>query len=175
MRDLNYAILGFLYKKDKHGYVVFKEVSNQEGFGQIFRIKIGKLYSILNTLEENKYLSSHIKREGVKPPKKIFRITKTGYEAFEKWMENPVKHGRQIRSILLMKLFFSARYLEFNENRVLTTQIEECKNWLANINEHQKTSQQKNDFRYLVSEFRKSQIEASISWLGWCKRRSFNA
>ena len=49
--DLEIALLGFLFEKAKHGYELYKEISDPVGIGGVWRVKIGKMYSMLKKLE----------------------------------------------------------------------------------------------------------------------------
>jgi len=42
-------------------------------------------------------------------PVSIFRVTPEGREALTRWLQEPVEHVRDVRSLLLLKLVFAAR------------------------------------------------------------------
>ena len=171
MNSIDAAILGFLSEKDMHGYEIFKYISYKDGFGAIYSIKIGRLYSILNKLEESGYIHSEIDATGARPPKKVYKISPNGEQIFKIWLESPVKHGRDIRITLLIKLFFADKFPKINFGEILRIQIMECQDWLQNIQLGVTNQKNEKSIQYLVKEFRKSQIEGYINWLKWCKRK----
>jgi PadR family transcriptional regulator, regulatory protein AphA len=174
MNSIEIAILGFLIEKEMHGYEVFKNVSDKGGFGAIYSIKIGRLYSILNKLEELDLIQSEINSAGSRPPKKVYKITNEGEQQFKIWLIAPEKHGRDIRINLLMKLFFAERIPEISEEDILLNQINECQEWLEKMNNETLSSKNLDNIQFIVQEFRKFQIEGYINWLIWCKRRIIN-
>ncbi len=175
MDDKFVAILGFFLDDEKHGYEVFKELSEKSSFNDIYTIKIGRLYSILNKLEQKEYLSSKIQLDGVKPPKKVYKITVKGKQTFNSWMVEPVMHGRDLRISLLMKLYFCSITEIFTQNMILENQIQECHTWLEDLKEFlQANDNNISEIEFLITQFRKSQIEGYISWLTWCRRRSLD-
>ena len=174
MNSIDIAILGFLYEKEMHGYEIYKLVSDKYGLGAIYSIKIGRLYTILNKLEESGYVQSELDANGPRPPKKIYTITLAGEQLFKNWLRTPVKHGRDIRINLLMKLFFAKKSPMIDKNDILINQIEECQDWMERITQEISDLQNEENIQFVVKEFRKSQIEGYINWLTWCKRRIKN-
>lgn len=174
MNSIDLAILGFLIEKEKHGYEINKIVSDESGFGAIYSIKIGRLYSILNKLEESNLVHSRLDTTGVRPPKKVYRITKEGEHKFKNWLVTPEKHGRDMRINLLMKLFFLEELPKICDKDILANQINECQEWLEKISKEIKNLKNDEKIQFIVKEFRKSQIEGYINWLKWCKRRINN-
>ena len=73
--DLEKALLGFLYKGPKHGYELFKEISNPMEIGEVWRVKIGKMYSMLKKLESQDFIRATSEQDGNRPPKNTFFIT----------------------------------------------------------------------------------------------------
>lgn len=171
MDKFQIAVLGFLIDHEKHGYDLFKEISQPDGFGSIYSIKIGRLYALLNKSEASGYVSSKISADGNRPPKKIFLINPAGKKIFEEWMNTPVKHGREIRTFLLMKIFFAEKLGNFSTRELVQNQIEECEMWMRKTMEKVGQEQEQNNYKNFVQQFRKSQIEGYINWLQWCERR----
>ncbi len=170
MNNIDIALLGFIFQNDMHGYDMYKIISDNDGFGAIYTIKIGRLYSILNKLEEGGYVESKLNASGARPPKKMYSITENGKKTFNNWLRNPVKHGREIRINLLIKLYFAEKYQFFCADEIVNGQIDECKKWLDGIINSDHPQENENNFLLLVNEFRISQINAYINWLKTCKR-----
>lgn len=174
MKSIDIALLGFLIDDEKHGYELFKDIADIADFGQIYSVKIGRLYSVLNRMETERFISSRVDSEGNRPPKKIFKINEKGLEAFNNWMSEPIQHGRDIRINFLVKLYFSREGGFFPLEELIKSQINECKSWLDFQDRKIEKIHDKEKFEYIVRQFRKSQIEGYINWLNWCKRSLIN-
>jgi DNA-binding PadR family transcriptional regulator len=122
-------------------------------------------------LEDEHLVTSSIHTEGARPPKKMFSITEAGRKTFKNWMMKPVKHGREIRINLLIKFYFAERKDAFQADQIIDSQILECNRWLDFLIRSPQNRPENDQFRFLVEQFRKSQIEGYISWLHWCKGR----
>ena len=165
--NIDPVILGFFIKKPQHGYEVYKELSNPEGIGSVYRLKIGKLYSILNRLEKNGTLQVTVKSDSKRPPKNEYQITLVGRTEFENWMAAPLERGRDFRVLFLCKLYFMNKMHEFSLDEIISLQVQECDKWLSKLEEKDTI---KGNFEWIVDEYRKSQIQSLINWLKWCKR-----
>lgn len=174
MKNIEIALLGFVYENPVYGYDMYKSISDPDGFGAIYHLKIGRLYSILNKLEKTGYVQSNIDASGARPPKKIFSITPQGKNKFLEWLNNPVKHGREIRINLLVKMYFAEKLHFVSIKEIADRQIAECENWLFEINQSNPEKQNTQTTQALVREFRISQINSYITWLNTCKRRRKN-
>jgi PadR family transcriptional regulator, regulatory protein AphA len=169
-QNIEIAILGFLIDNPKHGYELFKELKNPNGIGEVYRIKIGKMYSILKKFEEKELIFAKTIHVGNRPPKNLYRITKIGKTAFSNWMVKPIVRGRDFRIIFLLKLFFLINRSEFNEIDLISNQKNECKEWAKRINISNKQINEITSFNRIVKQYRLSQIDGYIKWLNWCER-----
>jgi DNA-binding PadR family transcriptional regulator len=172
INDLDISLLGFIASQPLHGYELYKIVADLSGFGIVWNIKIGKLYSILNKLEKQGLIKSTYEKEGNRPARNEFSATKKGLNIFHLWLETPVNHGREFRMVFLLKLFFSlGNGIEY-ANNLISTQIAACKNWLAERVDHNPEGHKlvdMNNFQVIVKKYRQTQIEGFITWLEWCK------
>lgn len=164
IRSIHFLILGFLYQTPLHGYQIHKNLSDPMGVGAVWHIKITNIYGLLEVLEKQGYVQPsafHDERDSY-PPKKYFEITAGGKKLFLDWMKEPVQHGREIRQILLSKLYFAKKYDQTVYAQLIDDQIRECKTWLRNIG---KVSREESEFNEIVNSFRTLQIESFITWL----------
>ena len=150
-----------------HGYDLFKTLSKPSGIGGIWRIKIGKLYAILNNLEEKGYITSTEEKTDNRPPKKTFSITKDGEKLLLEWLQTPVAHGREFRQIFLAKLYYAHIEGENAEKKLIKRQIEKCRLWLNNIKFENNVDDGQSSFLNIVTQFRKKQIQGYVEWLNW--------
>jgi len=130
----------------------------------VWHIKITNIYGLLEVLEKQGYVqpSNFREEDDSYPPKKYFEITASGKKIFSDWMQEPVQHGREIRQILLSKLYFAENYDRTIYSQLIDDQIKECKTWLKNI---RKISREASEFNEIVNSFRTLQIESFITWL----------
>lgn len=165
------ALLGFLFENPKHGYELYKEVSDPIGIGQVYRIKIGKMYSILKKLENQKLISATILQEGNRPPKNLYQLTKSGKSTFNDWMSTPIDHGRDFRILFLLKLFFINRSKTYDAKDLISKQNRECRKWEKKIFLSMGEQNSENSYQQIVAQYRLSQIEGYSRWLDWCERK----
>jgi PadR family transcriptional regulator PadR len=81
-------------RKDYYGYELVEEIS------QAFEVAEGTLYPILRRLTEEKYFETYLQESTEGPPRKYYRITKSGRdfqkEQFKQWVE----FNQQIEKLL---------------------------------------------------------------------------
>ena len=162
------ALLGFVKDEPRHGYAIYRELSEANGIWLVWRMKQSQLYALLSKLEEQGYLSS-FKQEAHsgRPPRKMYSLTKAGKDAFDNWLTSPVGRGRQFRLDLLVKLFFAQQAGEAALSHLLQIQQKACEQWLTETN----TLEQEQDETYtrLVYRYRTGQIKAMLDWLRECR------
>ena len=106
MAEIYCVVLGFLNKSRRHGYELHGKIADLSGVGNIWKLKISKLYTILNRLEKSKCVTAKSEVVQNRPTRKVFTITAKGKQLFLNWVTTPVEHGRDFRQNLLAKLFF---------------------------------------------------------------------
>ncbi len=162
------ALLGFLRDGPRHGYAIYRELSQVNDMWLIWRMKQSQLYAILTRFEEKGLLSS-FREESIqgRPPRKMYQLTKRGIAAFASWLTLPVERGRQFRLDLLIKLFFAQRDGKETLTKLLRAQKATCVRWLedAALSEQQ----EKEPFGQLVHRYRSGQIQAMLNWLDECQ------
>jgi PadR family transcriptional regulator AphA len=171
--SIELALLGFLRQKPMHGYAIHQDLSDPNGLGPVWQIKLSQLYALLGKLEDAGYLTTAIEPQENKPPRKIFHLTDEGQRAFLAWMQNPVRHGHSLRLEFLVKLFFARGEGADAAARLLTIQREQSHDWLT---AEQKIIDQEtvngSQYSRLVHQFRLGQIQAMLDWLDQCEEAS---
>ncbi len=99
-----------------------KSFTHLEGLGLVWHIKQAHLYALLDKLENQGYLSAKLITTESHPPRKEYHLTRTGRQAFDKWMLAPVEHGRELRQDFLSKFYFARQAGAETAPRVVTTQ-----------------------------------------------------
>jgi len=167
--DLEKALLGFLFKGPKHGYELYKEISNPMGIGGVWRVKIGKMYSMLRKLESQGFIRATSEQDGNRPPRNAFFLTLQGKNIFNKWMSTPIKHGRDLRILFLLKIYFIKRSRLFNGKDLVLKQKVECEKWKEHYKPVFQERDGENSFNWFVRKYRSSQLDGFINWLDWCE------
>jgi PadR family transcriptional regulator, regulatory protein AphA len=166
--DLYISLLGFLYDQPKHGYELFKEISDLSGIGLVWRVKMGHLYAMLHRLEEENWVECTVTQAGNRPQRNQFNITASGKARFDDWQTQPVQKGRDFRIVFLLKMYFAMQRGGKRVNSLIKNQKITCENWLKDFNANQKTDDAA-EFRQIVVNFRLTQIKGYQEWLDWCK------
>lgn len=160
------ALLGFLKEKPRHGYEIYRQLSDSRGMWMIWRMKTSQLYALLGRLEDAGYVTSVVEPQQAGPPRKVYRLTPTGNQAFDEWVRSPVKHGRELRLDFLAKLFFALREGKEIVLRLIKDQRHVCHQWLDT-----RQASDELTFESMVYDYRTGQIRAMLQWLDQCERR----
>lgn len=169
--SIEIGLLGFFRQEPKHGYAIHQELSDPAGLGPVWRIKLSRLYALLNKLEEAGYLRTTTEPQENRPPRKVSHLTDEGEAVFLSWIQSPVRHGRSLRLEFLIKLYFARLEGEDATGRLLAAQREQCHEWLATeqvvINEEIAGGRR---YGRLVHEFRSGQLQAMLNWIDYCQK-----
>src|SRR5262245_5183023 len=162
---LELALLGYLREGPLHGYEIHRQLLDPTGLGLVWHIKQAHLYGLLNRLEEEGFLTSTIKPQVARPPRKLFRLTKSGNDSFVDWVQTPVPHGREVRLDFLTKYYFAEREGTKTVVRLLKRQREACQDWLTAQQAQVDLLPDCRSYEWQVCQFRIGQIEAMLAWL----------
>ena len=98
------AVLVLLFERPMHPYEL-ATVLRQTGKEHDMAIKWGSLYTVVRNLEKHGFIeATESSRAGRRPERTIYAITRPGRDALDTWLHTPVRHVRDVRSHLLMKL-----------------------------------------------------------------------
>jgi PadR family transcriptional regulator, regulatory protein AphA len=161
---MEFILLGMISETPMHGYDVFKILQQPGGMSEIWHVNQSNLYALLDGLEEKGYLLSHQIQIGNSPTRKEFHLTSAGAAIFDKWVREPVNHGRDMRQEFLAKLYFA---LKENPETIKTLVIRQkaiIDQWLADIDASLSELTVEDVYDRLVLESRKKQI---IAWRDW--------
>jgi len=79
-------LLSTLKKSGKplYGYQIAKLIEGSHEKGQV--IKLGTLYPVLRSLEDNRLLSSEVEPSVSGPPRRYYQITEEGKKTLKRWI-----------------------------------------------------------------------------------------
>jgi PadR family transcriptional regulator AphA len=162
-----YAILGLLAEKPMHGYEIFQRFQN-EVLGQIVHIEMSQLYAFLKKLERLALIEADLEHQGIRPPRKVYHLTRQGRTLLEDWLTTPVERPRDIRILFLSKLYFVQRQMPGQLARVIDQEIEACARFLASLEAQRRgpvNIREQAAFDQVVLTSRIYQTRALLNWL----------
>ena len=105
--NLSYAVLGLVGSKTDgaHGYRLKSECEAISD--EFWQLNYGRLYRVLDTLEQSGELDVADEIQLGRPNKKVYRITEKGRRTMDDWLLQPVEEGATpLRDELAVKLLF---------------------------------------------------------------------
>jgi PadR family transcriptional regulator, regulatory protein AphA len=163
-------LLGILAEKPMHGYDLFKNLNQPGGLSEIWHINQSNLYAILEGLESQGYLVSHLIQIGSSPTRKEYHITTAGSLVFEHWMQEPVLHGRDMRQTFLAKLYFAVKDSPDSAMKLVIKQKSIAEAWMEDILTTMRDLTVEDQYDRLVLDSRMKQINAWLEWLDECSQ-----
>jgi DNA-binding PadR family transcriptional regulator len=157
-------LLGLLMQRSRHGYELYQVFSRD--LGRVWRIGLSQLYAQLKQLEEAGLVAVHVEPQPNRPARKVYHLTAEGREVFLDWVHQPTPHLRQMRVDFMARLYFFRQLSLPGLAQLVTQQKAICQAQIERFG--QIASETDDDFRRLVLEFRRGQLEAAKQWLDRC-------
>ena len=100
-----WSVLALLAEEPGHGWALARQMARDGEIGRVWALGRPLVYRALELLEERGLIEPAGSERGVRGPNRtVFRATPEGREALAHWLEEPVEHVRDVRSLLLLKL-----------------------------------------------------------------------
>jgi DNA-binding PadR family transcriptional regulator len=163
------ALLGLLRTGPAHGYELHQRLLHAEALGLVWHLKQGHLYALLAKLEAADLLDSSMAPQGIRPPRKVLRLTAAGEEVLALWLVAPVEHGRDFRLQFLAKLYFAREAGASTVRLLLERQRVACHQWIAELQRQVSALGPNRTYEQLVLQFRICQLQAIVPWLDECE------
>ncbi len=158
------ALLGLLMAGPRHGYELHRDF--RAGLGRVWQIGLSQLYAQLKRLAEAGLVTVETEAQPSRPPRKVYRLTPAGREAFLAWLQRPTPHVRGIRLEFLARLYFYRELGLPGLEALVAGQAVLFRQRAAALAESAAASD--DEFLRLVYEFRRMQLAAVIAWLERC-------
>ncbi len=101
----DWVVLGIVNEGPTHGWPIVRELRSDGGIGQIWRVARPVVYRSITTLTARGYLEAAGEVPGLRGPQRtIVCITAEGKRELRRWLATPVRHVRDVRTELLVKL-----------------------------------------------------------------------
>ena len=105
-----WAVLGAVAEGRTHGFALAQLLAPGGALGRVWTLTRGRIYQILKKLVQVGLVAELSTERGDRGPlRTIVAVTPAGQQALDGWLEQPVDHVRDVRSMLLLKLALLAR------------------------------------------------------------------
>ena len=105
-----WAVLALISERPSHGWAVASQLEPSGELGSVWSLGRPLVYRSIDILAERDLIEPAGHERGLRGPKRtIYRTTCAGATALVQWLEQPVEHVRDVRSLLLLKLIFAER------------------------------------------------------------------
>jgi PadR family transcriptional regulator AphA len=100
-----YVILGLIAERPAHGFALARLLTSEGPVGRVYEIPRPVVYRAIGRLVEAGLVEPQRVEQGEGgPPRTVMRVTARGRRALRRWLDQPVRHVRDLRTELLVKL-----------------------------------------------------------------------
>ena len=99
-----HTVLAIVSQRPAHGFAVAQLTSPGGELGRIWHIPKAVIYRAIGRLLDSGLITPEGTEPGLGPQRTIYTATPAGRQATREWLDTPVRHVRDIRSELLLKL-----------------------------------------------------------------------
>jgi DNA-binding PadR family transcriptional regulator len=130
-----WAVLGLLAEGPTHGFALARVLAHDGSVGQAWRVPRPLVYRALTTLTKKGLAVVQRAETGNRgPQREVYGATPRGLRAVLLWLEQPVRHPRDVRSLLMLKLALAARR-ELDSSALLQAQRDAMDPIVYNLNQ----------------------------------------
>jgi DNA-binding PadR family transcriptional regulator len=105
-----WAVLGLLVERPRHGYDVAAELRPDTDIGQVWRLTRPLVYRAIARLDAlDLARADHTEPGTGGPPRTVYAATDAGRDRLGDWLARPVDHVRDMRSAFLLKVALAHR------------------------------------------------------------------
>jgi DNA-binding PadR family transcriptional regulator len=165
------VVLGLLDGAPQHGYALYGHVRDE--LRDVWQVGMNRLYALLIVIERQGLIKGHTERAGLRPSRRVFRITPKGKRIFEQWLHAPSQSMRDMRVDFPPKLYFAIRRGPQDVAELIQSQRGACQNELNRMTHRQRDAAHDvalaSAYRKLIYDFRVGQIQSILKWLDACE------
>ncbi|SMD25637.1 PadR family transcriptional regulator [Kibdelosporangium aridum] len=99
-----WTVLALLREQPRHGFAIAASTAVDGPVGRVWQIARPVIYRALDRLEAAQLIRPLTVESGPGPQRTIYELTPAGADAVDEWLTEPVRHVRDMRSHLLVKL-----------------------------------------------------------------------
>jgi DNA-binding PadR family transcriptional regulator len=120
---VDFSILGLLHRHPMHGYEVARYFAQDLDLGLVVPLELATVYGVLKDLQGRGLIEGRREIVGRRPPRVVFSLQPSAEVELACWLQEPVRRLRDVRSVLLVKLYFCRRTDSPQISRLLDAQI----------------------------------------------------
>jgi PadR family transcriptional regulator AphA len=106
----DWLVLAILCEEPRHGFAVARELAADSELGSIWTVRRPLVYRALDHLEDQRLVEPRAVEPGHQGPHRtVMAPTRSGRSRTARWLDQPVQHPRDVRTVLLAKLALRAR------------------------------------------------------------------
>ncbi|MGD8406362.1 MAG: PadR family transcriptional regulator [Anaerolineales bacterium] len=157
--DRKLLLLGLLRRQEMHGYQLHEFID--QNLALCTDLKKPTAYYLLDKMDADGWLITETEQEGNRPPRRIYRLTPKGEEAFQRLLRENLAHYDPVNFPGDMGLAFLDSLDADEALTLLTQQKQELETRLQEIQDvpvHQGSLQ-------LVFSHQKRHLQAELDWL----------
>ena len=167
---VRYVLLGMLVDGPRHGYDLARAFVPGTAIGSIVHLATSHMYALLSHMEREGLIEGEYQEQGLRPTRRVYRITETGSAAFSRWIDTPVARPRDVSLEFQLKLYLTQR---LDRERALTLvghQREHFAAYLADLEREPQQDSPPTDraFLRLLREARIERTRSTLTWLDLC-------
>jgi PadR family transcriptional regulator AphA len=98
-----WTVLAVVRERPAHGFAIAALTARGGELGRVWQMPRPVIYRALSRLEAATLVVPKEVESGGGPPRTVYAITGAGQDAVDRWLAEPVRHVRELRSHLLMK------------------------------------------------------------------------
>jgi PadR family transcriptional regulator AphA len=103
-------VLALLAEGPSHGFALAKTLSHTTPLGEVWTVPRPLVYRALGRLEEQGLIAEAGEEPGDPGPRRmVYAVTDKGRKAATHWRGEPVRHLREVRTVLLAKMLLRQR------------------------------------------------------------------
>lgn len=115
------VVLTLLVEKPRHGWALQRELAPGSEIGRAWTLSRQLVYRTVDNLVDDGLVRKGRRTEGDGPERVVLHPTAAGRRRAAGWLEEPVTHVREVRTVLLVKLVMRRR-MGLANSRFLTRQ-----------------------------------------------------
>lgn len=104
-----WAVLGLIAEQPTHGYAAAQALSPHGEIGQVWSLSRPLVYRALQKLRDAQLVEPAGTESAGGPQRELLTCTDAGRAALASWLAEPVRHLRDARTVLMLKLAFLQR------------------------------------------------------------------
>jgi DNA-binding PadR family transcriptional regulator len=105
LRLADWVVLCVVCERTTHGFAIAQLFSHEGSLGQVWQVSKPAVYASIQRLEEFGLVQTVGEQSTSRgPARSLVKATPAGWAAARGWLRTPVRHGRDVRSELLIKL-----------------------------------------------------------------------